>query len=343
MQRSETPSRERSSAPDSPSSRWARGAKAVAAIVREAPESVVLSWAIGADFVRDARAADASGKAFILALVDPGSASQGISPVLAAGVHDVLLRPFVDSELIARLRAAAHGGRRSPARRASSSPAARSRFDVRRTAAWKNLGVYVAADLGEMVGEQGEGDAGVAGRPRSAAAIRDQPHVPGHPGDRASSVRGRGSRHTSLAGPRAPERIGRHRCGHERRSSRAREHGRRGAQAHGPEGAHRDDDEASLSNVAWVAPSGENVVAFGRQSAQEKAALVVLGEVRQRANREVKASELEEDMVLVHDVRSPSGVLLVTAGSRLTRTTAERLRALLGGKSVLEVAYVRRP
>ena len=43
-------------------------------------------------------------------------------------------------------------------------------------------------------------------------------------------------------------------------------------------------------------------------------------------------------MVIVHDVRSESGALLVTAGSRLTKTTAERLGRLLGPKVFVEVA-----
>jgi hypothetical protein len=44
-------------------------------------------------------------------------------------------------------------------------------------------------------------------------------------------------------------------------------------------------------------------------------------------------------MVVVNDVRSKSGALLVTAGSRLTRTTAERLGSLLGPRLFVEVAF----
>jgi hypothetical protein len=94
-------------------------------------------------------------------------------------------------------------------------------------------------------------------------------------------------------------------------------------------------------NVSAVAPAGENTIAFGLHTlhaAHQKATLALAAEVQKRVNRQVKASELREGMVVVHDVRSPSGVLLVTAGSRLTRTTAERLRGFIGPKSLVEVA-----
>jgi hypothetical protein len=43
-------------------------------------------------------------------------------------------------------------------------------------------------------------------------------------------------------------------------------------------------------------------------------------------------------MVLVNDLCTEGGVLLVTAGSRLTSSTAGRLAQLLGERFVVEVA-----
>jgi len=66
--------------------------------------------------------------------------------------------------------------------------------------------------------------------------------------------------------------------------------------------------------------------------------VAVVGEIRQRANQRVAASQLTEGMVLAHDVRNESGILLVPAGSRLTSTSAIKLSALLGPRFFLEVA-----
>jgi hypothetical protein len=66
--------------------------------------------------------------------------------------------------------------------------------------------------------------------------------------------------------------------------------------------------------------------------------VAVVGEIRQRANQRVAASQLTEGMVLAHDVRNESGILLVPAGARLTSTSAIKLSALLGPRFFLEVA-----
>jgi len=93
-------------------------------------------------------------------------------------------------------------------------------------------------------------------------------------------------------------------------------------------------------------PFNENAVHLGAPDVQAfslsldggAACLAVVGQIRKRENHRVSAAGLREGMVLVHDVRSDSGALLVTAGSRLTSTTAQRLATVLGPSFVLEVA-----
>jgi hypothetical protein len=66
--------------------------------------------------------------------------------------------------------------------------------------------------------------------------------------------------------------------------------------------------------------------------------LAIVGEIRSLANARVPASKLREGMVLTHDLRNESGALVVTAGSRLTSSTAERVAKLLGDRFSVEVA-----
>src|SRR3981081_2882067 len=75
---------------------------AVAAIAREAPAVLVLSWPAsgGADLVRLLRGADASGQMYLVALLEATPAGRDIAQALAAGVHDILRRPIVDVELV---------------------------------------------------------------------------------------------------------------------------------------------------------------------------------------------------------------------------------------------------
>jgi CheY-like chemotaxis protein len=60
------------------------------------------------------------------------------------------------------------------------------------------------------------------------------------------------------------------------------------------------------------------------------AVFTVIADVRPRPNRHVPARSLREGMVIVGDVRTETGALLVDGGTRLTSSTAEHLGRLLG-------------
>jgi CheY-like chemotaxis protein len=310
-------------------------ASAVASVVRDAPESVVFSWAAGTTFVRDVRAA-ATGNPHILALLDPASAG-GISRVLAAGVHDVLIRPFVDSELIGRLQAVS----RTTSRHVPPPPAeeaALASFDVRRLAIWKNLGPLVAADLSEMAGQE----------------LRATPGWPSNIGQplRCATVplslvnEGLELLVSVAADPKTQAWLGRALLEEPAPDEAAMNDALRelASMAGGALKRMGLRERVAMTiglpvNVRSIAPSREKAIAFAIRADREEAPLAILAEVRDLPNKVVRASQLEEGMVVVHDVRTPNGMLLVTAGSRLTRTTAERLRRLLGTKSLMEVTF----
>jgi len=59
---------------------------------------------------------------------------------------------------------------------------------------------------------------------------------------------------------------------------------------------------------------------------------------RARAATKVPASRLKEGMVLAENACSAAGLLLLPAGTRLSATASERLRELLGARTVLVCA-----
>jgi hypothetical protein len=60
--------------------------------------------------------------------------------------------------------------------------------------------------------------------------------------------------------------------------------------------------------------------------------------IRGKKNVLVPVSKLREGMVLASDVKSTSGVLLARAGTRMTSNQAERITAMLGNTTVVEVS-----
>jgi CheY-like chemotaxis protein len=312
-------------------------ANAVAAIVREAAESVVFSWALGATFVREVLSADPTGKAFLLALLDPSGAGSGISAILAAGVNDILMRPFAESELIARLQSARRAGGRPPQPPRPSGAEQQTTIDVRRLAVWKSLGDVVAADLAEMVGEFVRSTPGWPsnlGQPLRCATT-----VMSFPQEAAELL-------VSLAAdPPTLTWLGAALLGDKAASDAAMDDVLRelastagGALKRAALQEHVAMTAGLPVTVASVRSAGESVAAFGLQCERAKVTLGLVAEVQRQYSRQVKASELREGMVVVHDVRRATGILIVPAGSRLTRTTAERLKVLLGPNSLLEVA-----
>ncbi|HSO39845.1 MAG TPA: hypothetical protein VLT33_45270, partial [Labilithrix sp.] len=60
--------------------------------------------------------------------------------------------------------------------------------------------------------------------------------------------------------------------------------------------------------------------------------------VRIRRNAFVKVSSLREGMVLASDLRGAEGTVLLTAGTRVTSSTSERVRRMLDARRMVEVA-----
>ena len=312
---------------------------AAAAVARDAPQVIIaaVSGSGGGELIRLLRGADKSGHAYILAVLDRTPAGREIPAVLAAGAQDVLHRPIVDAELIGRAQAPkrllkwAHSVAKPAAFDFSRA------LDFRSLKVWQSLGGIVAHDLAQMIG-------------------LDVHTSPGWPKRFGRTVRA-ATISMSLASEQIELRIS---VAADDQTAKWLAALLLGDPSAG--NAEIDDIVRELANTAGgaikraalpenvtlttglpfsttgIRNEGDGVKCFTVRADGGKAVLAVVGEIAKRGNERVPACRLCEGMVLVHDLRSDSGALLMTAGSRLTSTSASRLAQLLGPQCMIEVA-----
>jgi FixJ family two-component response regulator len=312
---------------------------AVASITGEAPEVIVVAMSSygGPELIRLLRGADVSGHAYLLAVIPGTLGGREILPALAAGAQDFIRRPVVDAELVERVKAPM---RMLKWARSVTKPAVfdlSMATDIRGLRVWQIMGAVVAEDLSQMVGQPLETTKGWPkrfGRDVRCATIpmslpSDQVELRVSVVIDAASVNWLGN--ALLGDPR-------------------------------PADAALDDLLRELANTAGGAVKraalpenvtftaglpisgraphfqGADIQSFTLSADLGKACIAIVAEVRKRENLRVLACDLREGMVLVHDLRSRNGALLVTAGSRLTSTAAARVAMVLGERFVIEVS-----
>jgi CheY-like chemotaxis protein len=315
------------------------GKTGVDAIAREPASVALVAWPAsgGTDLVQLLRGADPSGRMFIVAILDPNAGGRDIPAVLGAGVHDFLRRPISVAELLARTSAPerllkwATSVAKPGLIDLSNGP------DLARTATWKNMAALVAEDLGALVGQIAMPVAGwpkAFGRELRGASITmslaaDQIEIRiTVMGDRPA-LRWLGE--VILGDAASPEA-----ALDDVLREFANTAGGAVKRAALPENVTLTT--GIPTNVTSIRTEGSQVQSWTIPLDGGKANLALLGEIRKRENQRVPVSDLREGMVLAHDLRTDSGALLVTAGSRLTSTTAERLSQVLGPRFFVEVA-----
>ena len=318
---------------------FAESRAAMDRICRLPPQVLVLSWpsSRGADLVRTLRGADSSRQMYVIAILDGVPGGREIPPPIAAGVHDFIRRPLLEPELVARVQ--------GPARlykwaKSVTQPVAldlTSALDITRLTTWKTMGEVVAADLAQMVGDDGPVRAGwpeAFGRGLRGATIpmslpSDQLEV------RVSIVADRPVLQW-LGGVL----LGDSNAGEPAMNDVLRElantAGGAVKRAALPEGIALTT--GIPVNEASVPTLGDRTKSWMMPLNAGKSCLAIVGELRSHENQRVGASELREGMVLVHDLRSGDGTLLVKAGARFTSTTAARVAQMLGPRFLIEVA-----
>jgi CheY-like chemotaxis protein len=312
---------------------------AMSSITRAPPQVLVMSWPNigGPDLIRLLRGADASHQMYLVAVLDPTPGGRDIPQPLAAGAHDVLRRPLLEPELVARVQAPtrllkwATGVSRPVAFDLSTS------MDVTALAMWKTMGNVVSADLAQMVGDDGpirsgwpKGfDCNLRGATIAMSLASDQVEV-------RVSIIGDRTALRWLAGTLLGDADADEAAVNDVLRELANTAGGAVKRAALPDGIALTT--GIPINEPVVRLQGDRVQNWTMPLDTGKACLAIVGEVRSRENQRVAASDLKEGMVLVHDLRSESGTLLVKAGSRLTTTTATRVAQMLGPRFLVEVA-----
>ncbi|HYQ42253.1 MAG TPA: hypothetical protein VER11_09795 [Polyangiaceae bacterium] len=313
-------------------------AAALKSIARQSPHVIVFAVPPkgGPELARRLRAADASGEAFLIAVLDATSSGKEVEHLVASGVHDFIRRPVIDGDLVERIKA--------PARlirwvRSLKKPAAfdfSGKLDLTQLRAWGNLGTIVAEELSQMAGQtlvvsdgwprQFDERLCSATLPMSLAGDQLEVRI-----SILADTRAQGwLRETLLGDPNADQ-------------------------------SATDDALRELTNTASGAfkraAACENIVLTtglpvtgGKEAfpgdctcwslslGADVGHLVFAAEIKERENQRVPASKLTEGMVLAHDLRNDGGILLVPAGSRLSGTSAAKLAKMLGDSIYLEVA-----
>ena len=312
---------------------------ALAAIKREAPQVIVFSAPAkgAADLARRLKGNDASGEAYLLAIMEaPPPPGKELSNLTTAGVHDFMRRPVLDTEFLERIKA--------PARlvrwvRSIAKPAAfdfSEKFDVTQLRAWRDLPALAAEDLSQLAGQPFTVSGGWPKRfghgvkratiPLSLVEERLELRI----SIAIDPITLRWLREAVLGDPTAND-------------------------------AATDDALREFANTAGGAVKRaalcENIVLTTGLPVNDQATrapeqnhcwtltpeggdacIAIVGQIIERSNQRIPASQLVEGMILTHDLRSEGGILRAPAGSRLTSTTAARLAQMLGPRFYLEVA-----
>jgi len=290
----------------------------------------------GSEQLRGLCSADTSGAIYVICVLTESHPTRAASSAFAAGCHDVLRAPFCSQELRSRINARQRLRRwiTNRLRIEAASKSQRIPTVVEGLVAWQNLGDVIADDLESLLGrslmiEESWPEFGnsmqVAAISMTLASEQLELCISIAADARARKWLGE----NMLGDPDAPD---------EALDDVMREMAnlaggalKRAALAEGPvlstgipvDG--RSLPEQDSGARCWSVP-----IAHGMT-------IAVIGEVRRRANRRIPARRLIEGMVVVKDVVSHAGMLLLPAGTRLTSTTATRLSNLLD-LTLVEVA-----
>ncbi len=262
----------------------------------------------------------ASGRP-VVAVID---GANDLSAAVACGVHEVVRRPILNEELVLRLHSL---------HRAASRPA--PGFDVRSLPTWSHAMTAVARELGELIGIDAasfvpsDGSMPRAFRSGTIAMSLVEKSVD----IRASFVVDAEAEKWLLA-KLLP--------GAATTTEVVEDALREVANAAGAAMKRTLKADANLTaglpvNEPPLARTSQEAYECWRIDGVEGFACVLVQSAR-KARALVKASQLVEGMIVATDLRNESGALLVAAGTRLTSTTVERVRSILGAAFTVEVA-----
>jgi len=260
---------------------------------------------------------------YVIALIPDGQVARSIPSAIAAGCHDVLKAPFTDEELWTRVEVLER--LRGWNRIANAATGAKRTYEDAR--GWRFLGDVVADDLESMLCQRVKvtrrgACSDQAIRMASIPMVLSADHVELFIAVRATREACARLGENLLGDPNpAPEMID------DVLREMANAAGGAVKRALLPEGIVLTTGIPSGGD-ADAAPSTTTVRALNLD-AEGGAELTIVADVRCRRSCVVPTRTLCEGMVIIDDLRNAAGVLLLPGGTRLTSTTAERLRRIL--------------
>ena len=314
---------------------------AAKAIAREPPEALVLPGhvALREGYLDKLRSLDRSGSMYIVALLD-SEGTRGVQEVLKAGAHDFARLPVLNGELRARVDPSR---RLRPWMRAMTRQASldwsRS-LEIPDLHVWNFLGDIVVADLDQMFGRHVSVERGwtVGPVPALTYAATIPMSLPSARMEAQVSI---------VADYRALRWMGGCLLGDLNASEEMRLDVLREL-ANTAGGALKRAALPEQATLTTGLPVLETAAAWDVKEAlrwtvsvEEEVTFCVQGRIARLRHTSLPASALREGMVVVGDLRADSGTLLLAAGTRLTSSSAERIRRILGPSMVVEVAHAQ--
>lgn len=308
-----------------------RGA-ALQILERESPELVVMAWSAAAvDVIRRIRQCDDGRHTYILCMIDrPDAAS--IPAMFTAGADDFMRPPILKEELLARAAAPQRIGRWRGLGAAAALDLA-ANVDLRKLAAFRELGRFVAADLSELLGSLELTESWlVTGELRGAS-------IPMSIASEEAELRVSIVVETSEVSELSMLLVGDDKPSAEVIADMLREVANTAGGA--VKRAASAEGIVVTTGLPVSASSGptrnEMTRCWTAKIAGANARIGIIGELHKRTNQRVPVNGLQEGMVLSHDLRNEAGALLMPTGTRLTSTTITRMMSMLGPRYVVDV------
>jgi DNA-binding response OmpR family regulator len=290
------------------------------AMKENAPDAVIVAYQ-GKTQLETLRTISQSYPAcYLIAAIESGVE---VPLVMAAGAKEIVRRPLLVEELLARVQAPQRLGRY-----------AAEAFDVQALASWQNLKNVIAHDLAQTIG--------------CPLHFKSKHQDPDTWRVRAGSISMSLTQHqlelrvTVVADNQAlawlaGTLLGDANATAESLSDMLRE------LANVAAGAVKRSMASERLVVVTGAPTNDVPVSIDPASSlagtlTEPGFFAWVVETKRRKNLRVSASKLAEGMVLVSDLRNEAGTLLAPAGTRLTSSAAERVRMILGERFVVEIS-----
>jgi CheY-like chemotaxis protein len=307
-------------------------AAVLALLEQESPDVTIVAWNNAAtDIVRRIRASENDSHTFVIAALDKHPSSV-VTAAIQAGVDDFVRIPVSKEELVARVEAPIRFRKWASVAAKLAVMDLNGERDLRKLAVFRNMGEVVAADLSGMVGPLNVAEGFLVCGELHGASIPMS--IPSERAEIRVSVVVEKRFISALAGLLL--------CDESAPSDALRDMIREIANTAG--GSVKRAAELEKIEVTTGLPVDEARAVTSEISRcwtltmeGSEARLGVIGEVNRRTNQRVALGQATEGMVMVHDLRSETGALILPAGTRLTATTIARAVGLVGPRFVADV------